>query len=217
MTSKVLTPYEELKKEILLGIRLPGAVFDEKEFAAKFNVSRTPVREAVLKLAQEGFLTILPRRGTIVSPISFDGVNQLYEYRACLESQTAKFAAERGDKVLFAVWKEYFIKQLKNGGKESETLPGNKSFGLFPDSDAAFHIALAEATNNRYFVEAITHVMDSCQRIRYLSNRENVERLMESVAEHIKIVDGILSGDGNAAGGAMYEHLKNTAENMRKL
>ena len=71
--------YELLKSEIVSGKRKPGEIFEEKRFAAQLGVSRTPVREAVLRLAREGLLVVMPRRGTVISNISMEDIRQLYE------------------------------------------------------------------------------------------------------------------------------------------
>lgn len=102
------------KKEIITGNLLPGSIFNEADIISKLKVSRTPVREAVLKLASEGYLTIIPRKGTIISNISFNDVSQVYEYRLMLEPEICSKAAPIMDKSLCLKWKEYFNNLLLN-------------------------------------------------------------------------------------------------------
>ena len=75
--------YELLKSEIVSGKRKPGEIFEEKRFAAQLGVSRTPVREAVLRLAREGLLVVMPRRGTVISNISMENIRPMRRLHRC--------------------------------------------------------------------------------------------------------------------------------------
>lgn len=99
--------YELLKSEIVSGKRKPGEIFEEKRFAAQLGVSRTPVREAVLRLAREGLLVVMPRRGTVISNISMENIRQLYEARVMLEPQILRIAAKRADKIHWPAGKPF--------------------------------------------------------------------------------------------------------------
>ena len=101
--------YETIKKEIIDATRKPGDIFNEKEFAANMGISRTPVREAVLRLSNEGLLVVMPRRGTFVSHISMADVRDMYQVRKILEPQIAYIAAQKCDKDIG----ETFLKRKK--------------------------------------------------------------------------------------------------------
>ena len=196
------TAYELLKSEIVSGKRKPGEVFEEKQFAAQLGVSRTPVREAVLQLAREGLLIIMPRRGTVVSTISMEDIRQLYEARRILEPQIMRIAAKRADADTLTRWKAYFENQLDAADDEGATLqfPGEGETQLCRDADAAFHLFLAQS-----------------QRIRNLSNRRRKSRYLASLTEHIGLAAALLQADGERAAREVLEHLHNSEDGYRTM
>lgn len=208
----------QLKREIISGQRGPGSVFDEKKFAEQMNISRTPVHEAVMHLAREGLLNVVPRRGTFISHISMDDVRQLYEVRLMMEPSIARIAAKRADQTIMKQWENYFLSQKEAEIiQEEEVLPGGKSLGVFPDADAVFHLFLSESTQNRFLVKQTEELMTQTQRIRCLSNLRSKENLLRSIHEHLEIVRAILAGDGEQAFQASWNHLKNSSESYDNL
>lgn len=198
--------YSYIKKEIITGNLLPGSIFNEADIISKLKVSRTPVREAVLKLKDEGYLTIIPRKGTIVSNISFSDVNQVYEYRLMLEPEICYKAATIMDKNLCIKWKNYFNNLLL--GKKSKPPVEDED----DDIDKLFHLSISQSLNNNLINKEIAHLMDLSQRIRFLSNKQNEQRYIASLKEHINILDAIIECDSNLASEMMQNHLKNTVE-----
>ncbi len=201
-----MTPYSYIKKQIITGKLIPGTIFNENEVAKALGVSRTPVREAVIKLAEEGYLTIIPRKGTIVSNISFSDVKEVYEIRYMLEPEITFKATNLMNRELCLKWKEYFTSLLK---KEEAKLPFETDED---DVDKLFHLSIANSLNNKLINKEIDYLMDVSQRIRYLSNRQNEHRYLASLQEHIDIIDAILAGINEKAMLMMKEHLKNTIE-----
>ena len=134
--------YEIIKKEIIDATRKPGDIFNEKEFAANMGISRTPVREAVLRLSNEGLLVVMPRRGTFVSHISMADVRDMYQVRKILEPQIASIAAQKCDKDIVKQWRNFFKEEKTTGKSHSKDCihPGNKTLDVYSDSDALFHI-----------------------------------------------------------------------------
>lgn len=211
--------YELLKSEIVSGKRKPGEIFEEKRFAAQLGVSRTPVREAVLRLAREGLLVIMPRRGTVISNISMEDIRQLYEARVMLEPQILRIAAKRADKNTLADWKAFFEGQAAQADTEVTPLP-------FPhadaaqhshDADAAFHLFLAQSLGNRYILQQMEELMAQSQRIRSLSNARRKSRYLASIQEHIRIVDALLQEDGERAATEVLEHLHNSEDGYHRM
>ncbi|MDO5416922.1 MAG: GntR family transcriptional regulator [Lachnospiraceae bacterium] len=202
--------YETLKWEIVTGQRRPGSVFEEKVFAEQIGVSRTPVREAVIRLARERLLEVVPRRGTFVSEISMEDIRQIYEMRRILEPQIVEIAAEKADRKRMETWRAYF-ERVKAG---EEMLIASAPL---PDSDAAFHLFLAESTGNRFIREQMETLMTQTQRIRCLSNRWKETRQQASVEEHLEMIRDMLEGDTDAAKEAAVRHLNNSEEGYRMM
>src|SRR5437667_678092 len=88
--------YRALKRDIIRGVHPAGEPLTEKELARRYKASRTPVREAALRLQEERLLRIVPNRGYFVSPITLQELNDVYEYRTAVECAAAELAARKG-------------------------------------------------------------------------------------------------------------------------
>lgn len=205
-----MNPYVYIKKEIILGNLKEGDIFNEADVSSALNISRTPVREAVLKLKEEGYLTIIPRKGTIVSKISYKDIKELYDYRLIVEGESIKKVALVYDLELARSWKEYFLNVINNGGIDLESNLVKPNYLGFIDSDYSFHISLAESLNNKYILREITSFMDISMRIRYLSNSIDNKRKIEALKEHIEILDAIIKRNDDLARDKMINHLSNS-------
>ena len=177
------------------------------------------VREAVLRLAREGLLVVMPRRGTVISNISMENIRQLYEARVMLEPQILRIAAKRADKNTLASWKAFFEAQAAQADAEVTPLPfpNEDAAQHSHDADAAFHLFLAHSLGNRYILQQMEELMAQSQRIRSLSNARRKSRYLASIQEHIRIVDALLQGDGERAATEVLEHLHNSEDGYRRM
>lgn len=207
-----MTPYEYLKHEIIIGNMLPGSVIDEKEISTKLKVSRTPVREAILRLNEEGFITIVPRKGTFVSTISFKGIQDVYEIRLLVEPQIIEEACGKYNQEELIKWKDYYQKVLN----DIKATPPTK-LDCNHDIDKLFHTFLASPLNNSLLTKGIAKIMDKTSRIRNLSNIMIDKRKDLAYEEHIEILDYLIRNDKEGAKNAMIKHLKDTLEAYSKL
>ena len=196
-----MTPYQMIKEEIILGKLKPGSIFNEKEYAEKLSISRTPVREAVLKLSDEGYIHILPRKGTIISEISLKEIRSLYEYRLLIEPNIFGFIKNEIPSSWIDDWIEYFKNRLENK---------NDCKNILEDDDKDFHVSLVSFTDNDYIIDEESKIMDKCLRIRILSNMENNERYVSAIMEHLQILDALKNNDMTMCSKLMKEHLIKT-------
>lgn len=212
MKKKDETIYSILKKDIISGKRKSGEVFNEKAFAEEMSISRTPVREAVLRLSSEGLMDVISRRGTFVSHISMGDIKYMYQMRKILEPQIVAVAAEKCDKTVAKQWKAFFKEERATGVPHSEDciLPGNVNIDVYPDADAYFHIFIAESTGNRFFLKSVKELMTLTQRIRCLSGEVKEDRLVKSAYEHFAIAKALGASDREGAAKAMVLHLENS-------
>lgn len=201
-----MSPYEYIKKEIICGNLLPGTIFEEKIVQEKLNVSRTPVREAVLRLSNEGYLTIIPRKGTIVSNISINDIKNIYEYRMIIEPEIVKKAIKTIDPDFLLKQKELINEKLSDD-----------NCLLLDDYDKNFHVGIAKALNNNYIEKEISRVLDLSERIRFLSSNKSHERYIDSLYEHLNIIEAMLNKNEDSAYEAMLKHLYNTLEGFKIL
>ncbi len=198
-----MSPYDYIKKEIILAHLEAGSVFDEQEIAKQLNVSRTPVREAVLRLASEGYLTIIPRKGTLVSNISLRDIKEVYEFRIILECASIN-EIKHIDKSKLEYWKDYFNKAILKVQDLNEYSTDELEN---EDSDKLFHEDIISFLDNKLVSKEITLLMDKSARIRYTSNIKNINRYIESLKEHIAIIDALIKDDKSSAQKLMKEHL----------
>jgi len=160
-TTKTEQAYWVLRKAIVTGEFSDWAPLDEVELMSKIDVGRTPIREAIKRLASEEFVVWHPHRTPHVRTTSADDLASLYEARQIFEVTAARLAAERASAV-----------DLKALEKLSDRLDGaiaGHTLYEVAELDYDFHLALANASHNRFLVEAISHLNFGSLRLWYRS------------------------------------------------
>ncbi len=194
--------YQALRADIMSGELSPGQTIAEVEQAERIGVSRTPVREAVSRLLAEGLAEPNPGRGVIVSPISADNVQALFELRTSLDCTAAALAAQKGDPRIFTDLAQQFLKVLSRLEAGSRELTGY--YRLVEQLDKC----IDEATANRYLVQAQNSIRSQLTRLRKMS-KANPRRLAQAAQEHAQIAQSIASGNPELAQAATKIHLHN--------
>ncbi|MGH9182199.1 MAG: GntR family transcriptional regulator, partial [Acidimicrobiales bacterium] len=193
--------YDELKRLLLMGDLALNVRLGEERLAALIGVSRTPIREALLRLHAEG----LVRRGGDggYEPVAPDVtvISHLYEVRAALEVQALRRPGRTG-----AVHDRAVLEPLRDEWRDlrSEAHDGpDPSFVLL---DEGFHVTLAEAAGNQVLAELLRQVNDRIRIVR-MQDFLTEERIVQTIEEHLGIVDAVLSGDIGAAETRFTVHL----------
>jgi DNA-binding GntR family transcriptional regulator len=190
--------YAELRAELVSLKRLPGEALLESEVAIAYGVSRTPVREAILRLAGEGLLEIFPQSGTFVSRIPLAALPEAIIIRKALEETTAKLAAER------AARSQVLALQALIERQGEASLAGDQD--AFHRADEAFHEALADAAGFPGIWKLAQQVKVHVDRYRRLTLPQ-LGRMARAKAEHVAIAEAIEAHDGARAASAMAVHL----------
>ena len=193
--------YETLLREIQDGTLPPGAVLAEVEQAARLGVSRTPLREALRRLAADGLVEQASPRVTVVAGIDASDIEALFAVRRALEETAARLAARVGDRSVFAALAAEFAATQASGGVAFDA---DAYYALI----ARFDAELDAAVHNDYLTSALRTVRTHLVRVRRLA-RDNPERLAASVAEHRLIAGAIAAADGDLAAHATHVHLHN--------
>ncbi len=186
--------YASLRQDVLTGRLAPGDLLIESLLADRYNVSRTPVREALRRLEHEGFINRGPR-GLEVRRYAADELWELYEARALLEGYAARRAAERhgpGDARLIEEFHARMAALDEDAGVESRIA-----------ANSTFHTAVWKAARNRTLQDVLSGL--------HLHGRTTLAmapRLAEAVAEHARVVDAILRRDADEAERCMVAHLE---------
>lgn len=198
---------ETIRQAIVDGVFSPGERLMEIQLADEMGVSRTPVREAIRKLELEGFVVMIPRRGTYVADISIKDINEVYEIRTSLEVLAAGLAAERiSDEEL-----ETMQRLLVEIGQHIED--GN--IEKIVEIDTAFHDVLYKASRNKRLAGIINNLREQITVIRRRSMMYP-GRLQNTMEEHRILVDSIAAHDVDRAQNAACLHMENAEHTLLK-
>lgn len=201
--------YATLKAEIVDWELPPGTVLGEVEQAARLGVSRTPLREALARLAADGLVGPQAGRGLVVTPVSIDDVVLMYELRTALETQAARLAALRRDPEPFTELKLELSRITELLASDDDAHHG------YYDLVARFDSAIDAAVGNAYLVASLRSLRAHVARARRLARRSEA-RLILAAAEHLAIVRAIIDGDGELAAHATHVHLSNALRGIRE-
>ena len=191
--------YEELKRNIMSMKLEPGQTMSTQEIATKLNVSRTPVREAFLRLRSEGLVEMIPQRETMVSKISLKRVEQEKFIRECLEMGVIrKFMDKSGCEVEENMAE--LIQLQKKCGEE-------KDFVGFLEADDQFHKVLFDVTGQEMAWETIASRNGHYNRLRILYVQRDTA-MQESIEQHHKIATLLESGSREEAARALSSHVR---------
>ncbi|MBK5961720.1 GntR family transcriptional regulator [Rhodoplanes elegans] len=193
----------QLADEIVRGALQPGTALDESELARRFNVSRTPVREAIRQLAASGLVDSRPHRGAVVARPSDAQVVGMFEVMAELEALCAGFAAER------MTGTERRALESVHEGLGALVRLGDPQ--RFHEANEVFHGAVYAGAHNAYLTEITLATRARLQPFRRAQFR-NLGRLAKSHGEHDRVVQAILRGDRDGAVRAMQAHIMTVCE-----
>lgn len=196
--------YATLLDEIQSGQLAPGAVVAEVEQAERLGVSRTPMREALRRLAADGLVVQQSPRVTVVAGLDAADIRSLFEIRRALEETAARLAAQRGDAAAFAELADEFS-QVDLTGVEGR----DAYYALIARLDAQ----LDASHGNDYLTSALRTVRTHLVRVRRMA-RDKPERLAASASEHRLIARALASGDADLAAHATHVHLHNALDSI---
>ena len=189
----------QLADEIVRGALAPGSALDETDIARRFNVSRTPVREALRQLVASGLVDARAHRGAVVARPSIERLAGMFEAMAELEALCAGLAAERMPPAerhaLEAIHEE--LRVLSYAGNPDR----------FHEFNERFHNAIYAGSQNGYIAELTLATRVRVQPFRRAQFR-NLGRLAKSQAEHDRVVVAIMRGDKAGAAAAMRAHIE---------
>jgi DNA-binding GntR family transcriptional regulator len=191
--------YSDLRAELVSMERRPGEVISEAEIALSYGVSRTPVREAILKLSDEGLVEIFPQSGIFVSRIPLAALPEAIIIRKALEETAARLAAERATSSQILTLHSILERQ-----READAAGDRDSFH---QADETFHGTIAEVAKYPGIWTLILQVKVNVDRFRRLTLPQT-GRMAQVIAEHAVILAAIEQHDPEAARRAMGAHLE---------
>ncbi len=197
--------YEILESEILVGKHRPGAALTEMSVSTRLGVSRTPVRAALHRLAEEGLVEITPNKGAVVVGVTVNDLIDTYKIRMRLEGLASYMAAERIS--------EEDKRELIEAVELAEFYVARGNADHLRDLDTAFHSIIYRSSGNRMLAKILSELHRNIGTYRRMSLA--VEgRLERSIEEHREILKAILEGDANKADALTSMHIERAMNNM---
>jgi DNA-binding GntR family transcriptional regulator len=199
--------YRVLKSDIFEFRLLPGSRFSENEVAARARVSRTPVREALFRLAREGYLQVHPKSGWSVRPLDFDLLDDLYDLRLVLETAAVQRLCEGDPKAALAgvakVWLVAPRSRLTDGARVARL-------------DEEFHATLVESAGNPELARVHQSITERIRIVRRL-DFTHPERVVYTYLEHGQILRAVLARRPARAGQHLARHIEASKAEVRKI
>ncbi|MEM6637459.1 MAG: GntR family transcriptional regulator [Pseudomonadota bacterium] len=208
-TKRADDAYARLKDEIRSNLMPAGYQATEPEIAEYLGMSRTPVREALVRLAAEGIVEIKPRRGARVLPLTRQDMAEIYEILLALEPEVAANLAARGlDNAELAL--------LERATAKMEKALAADDLDAWAEADASFHGSLLELHGNRRLIEFVETLNDQVHRARTITLRMRAKP-HRSTEEHRQVVVCLQKGDSDGARRAFRMHRERATAELLEI
>ncbi|MFN2354112.1 MAG: GntR family transcriptional regulator [Desulfopila sp.] len=196
------TIYENLKEKILLLDLWPGSVIREKELMEVYGLSRTPIREAFIRLEMKGLVRIVPHIGTFVEEVSFKNLKEVFEVRSCLVGLTGRLAAERitADE----------LQAIRAKIARMKVTEDNK---ILIRLDREIHGIINRSCKNDVLVNFVNELLDQVVRIGAFSGTTE-HYWIDLVEEFEEIAEALDKHDGEATAHLLKKHTRRFVENI---
>lgn len=200
--------FNTLREAILKGELKPGERLMELQLAAKLGVSRTPIREAIRMLEQEGLAVTIPRKGAEVAKMTEKDMEDVLQIREALDELAAKIACEQIS--------EEQLEELVATMHEFEESTKTDNVKKIAEADVKFHDIIYQSTGNQKLVNMLNNLREQMYRYRveYLKDENNYPTLMK---EHKDIVEGLVRKNKTQVTETMHQHVKNQAVAVKAM
>jgi DNA-binding GntR family transcriptional regulator len=202
--------YDQLKQDIADFKRVPGDRFTEMALCERFGVSRTPIRQALYRLQQEGYVEVFFRSGWRVLPFDFEKYEQLYDLRMVLESAAVQRLCEQRTEGMRRALQELALIWLVPVADRSQD---GKQVGVW---DEAFHCALVAAAGNHEMARVHRDITEKIRIIRRMDFTQSL-RLTATYDEHAEILKAILAHRSDQACMLLRSHIATSQSEVRKI
>ena len=191
--------YDEIKRKIVTCEYAPNTLLNEELLREELHGSRTPIRDALSRLEQKGLITILPKKGIMVSSLSINDINMVFEVRMMYEPYAL---LHYGSRIPYSV--------LTHSYELLSDLDAMSEDWAFFQADDAFHAAVVQAIGNRFLLLTYEWIQDQNLRFRVMTGQTSAPRLEDTSKEHTRILEACLKKDWSEAASAMKDHLINS-------
>lgn len=198
--------YERIKDAIQHAGLEPGEPLSELQLSKLLGISRTPVREALQQLAQEGMVQVIPGRAVTVASRSVKDVLDVIHLRSLLEPEQARLVAENAS--------DAQITALQDAVARMEAALPDDDYPAWSKADKVFHDTINQACPNPLLGETVVLLRNRVHHLANTDSKHNPARLAACTAEHRQVVEAIADHDSRAAEQAMRDHLNKLRESM---
>mgnify|MGYP001477663778 CR=1 FL=1 len=195
--------YEHIRADILSCVLLPGARIFENDLAKRYDVSKSPVRDALLRLQEQGLIEVLPRKGYLIRPISKSDAYDLYEMRLLLEKSSLRRACNEASDEDLASLDQF---RAVDNGDLVHWVMYNRNF----------HRRITELSGNSRMARITAEVIDQFDRLTFVGvSRAPSETTSEkSVAEHVEIIDALQARDRSKVTKLITKHITKSQKRL---
>ncbi|MDR1626052.1 MAG: GntR family transcriptional regulator [Spirochaetia bacterium] len=198
--------YNIIKEDIVNCEMAPGSVICEDVLVEKFGTSRTPIREALLRLQRERLVDIFPRQGTFVSQICLKDIYEIYQLRLIIEPQVVKIACRDLDSEVLGNFRDFFTHRAM----------GDCPYAEWFRQDRELHSYIVACSGNGYLQQIYAAIMDQNLRMRILAGKIP-DRMRATNHEHIALLDALLAKDADKAEKVMASHIVSSRDGALRL
>ena len=216
MSRKSLTKinlYEELRRQIITMVIKPGTILDEKSLVTRYKLSRTPVREALIRLSADGLVDIHNNRGAMVTLLDIQTLQAVFEASDYIERAYVRLACLRRT--------QDDLKTIETSMLAFEQALANKDIIAMVETNTQFHLDIAAASRNQYFVDSYRRILADHERIAQwiYSDTLNGHQQMNAtiLQQHREIFAAISAGDADTAERVSMEHAMICKDNVREM
>ncbi len=202
------TAYQILKEKIVTLEFPPASVLNESQLMAALDLGRTPIREALQRLALENLVVILPRRGTLVADLNMSDLQKVFELRLELETLAVRWAAERATAEQIAALENLFI--------EADDLLKSGDHHQLISLDREAHRLLAKAANNEFLADVLEQLYTHVLRLWYVLLHK-VSHLAEAIEDHRDIIIALKAGNAEQAARIMENHIAQFQQDLASM
>jgi DNA-binding GntR family transcriptional regulator len=195
--------YQKLRTAVLTCEIAPGSEVSELDLANQLKVSKTPVREALARLANDGFVRAYPRRGYQILPLTISDMNDIFDVRLAVETGAVELACARITEAEIDALQALADSSFQPGGSRQSVVAVNREF----------HGLIAKATHSERMYQLVARYIDELERFFYLgATLRDISN--ETVEDHRRIVEALRARDVNAARKSIADHTEKTRRGL---
>lgn len=191
--------YSSIRNKIINCEYASDCMLNEEMLRDELKMSRTPIREAISRLEQEGLVSVKPKKGILVLPLSLEDINNVFEVRTLFETHAlSNYGRVISDGQYFEIYDRL---QTPIAGEDYED---------FFQLDSDFHELILSPIKNKYIIQIYSTINAQNKRLRVLCGRTNAKRMEETRLEHLEIIEWCLKHEWNQASEKLSDHLMNS-------